>query len=1549
MGGTSPKGQWRNVFGAVVGALACLAVVAGVGVATLVQPASEDARDTNWKFDDPVAEAVATGKDAATVQEIAAQGEAATGESEAPDFEVAYDAAGNPYADKELLVELDGAVDEAGLASLLDNEGAHLTGASLVSKALDDNGVLVEVRYEGERAPQDLGNALAGAASVRGVELNYLQELCDVDEASVPVEASDDVGVDAAASAKAPTNDAELAEQWGLEAVGAFEAWDIAKSDRKVTVAVIDSGVLCSHEDLADNIVSSYAKNTPTGKTGPAAADDCMGHGTHVSGIIAAVANNGKGTAGVSYNANVLPVRAWKEAGKAKNSDVIKGLDYVTSLKTGSSWDTSKYGPIRVINMSLGGYSKSSNYQSAITRAYNAGILVVASAGNDSTDDTHYPSAYDHVLAVTALEEDGGSGKFDDSYSNFGSNVDLAAPGSHIYSTTFDGAYYYKSGTSMATPMVSGAAALVAAAKPSLSPDEIEDVLESTAEDKGSSGWDERYGHGALQLNEAVKKITPCTLISAADISGIDAGGYAFTGSAVEPAIVLKHGGATLKEGLDYTLEYSNNVNAGTATITVKGRAKFTGARAITFAIKPANLASVASQTIPDCVFTGEAQEPAPSLEFNGRPLRERADFDVVSFADNVNAGTARLVVRGKGNFTGTRTLEFAITPASMSDVAAETIADRVYTGSAQEPDPAFLFGARTLVKGEDFDVVSRVNNVNVGTGSVTVRGKGNYSGERTVEFEITQAIFSSVHVEVPGQAYTGSELRPEPVVSYQGRALVKGVDYEIVSYADNVSVGAGTVAMRGKGNFAGERTDTFAIWSSSMDNVVIEAISDQVYTGEAQEPEPVLWHNGSRLVKDVDYEIDFSSYANNVNVGTATVTARGMGSFEGECSVPFKIVPAGIESVDIAEIPDRVFTGEAQEPDPELSFRGVTLEKGVDFDVVSCEDNVNAGTARITVAGLGNFTGERTVEFRISCEDLSSAEVAEIPARTFTGEAQEPEPALSFKGVDLVKGVDYDIVAYENNINFGTARIVVQGKGAVSGAGNFTGERTVEFSIAQANIADVEVAEIPEQVYTGEAQEPEPKLVFNGHPLVKGIDFSIESYANNVDIGTATITIMGWDNFTGARTVEFGIARIDVANVDVAAVPDRVFTGAAHEPDPALSYNDVDLVRGVDFEVSYKDNINAGEGRIVVSGKGSFEGEREIPFSIARADCLSDGVDVKVPDQVYTGEAQEPEPVFLFKSGKPAGFAKGSGYVVSYEDNTDAGKARVTVSGMGNFTGTRTVEFNIAPADLSSVDIEVPGQFYTGKALEPEPTLRFGGSVLVRDDDYDVVSYKNNVNAGMAKVTVCGIGNFTGTRTVEFAIARIVSMNNTLVTAEPLPDRVFTGLAQEPEPTLSFNGRALVRGVDYDVIAFENNVDAGAARVIVRGKGDFTGARAVPFKILPAAQSLQLKVKTKSVSASKTKRAKQVIKGAVALAGKVQGDVSFARVANGSSAQLTVNKKDGAITVKKGTASGTYRVKVMVSASGNRNYEAASKVVTVKVKVKKGSSKSTKLRAVAL
>jgi len=282
-------------------------------------------------------------------------------------------------------------------------------------------------------------------------------------------------------------NDPRFGDQYAPQQVNAEGAWDTTLGDSSVTVSVVDQGVQYDHANLDENMdgsVSNYGRDFADGDGDPYPVQADENHGTHVGGIAAGGTDNGTGHAGIS-NCSMLSARALDESGGGSLSDIADAITW--SADQGAD----------VINLSLGGGGYTDTMKNAVSYAYDNGSLPVAAAGNDYGSSVSYPAAYSECVAVSALDENETLA----SYSNKGSEVELAAPGSNVLSTVPFGDYQELSGTSMATPVVSGVAGLALSSWDLTVPD-LRSHLKNTAVDIGLPA--EEQGSGRVDADNAV-------------------------------------------------------------------------------------------------------------------------------------------------------------------------------------------------------------------------------------------------------------------------------------------------------------------------------------------------------------------------------------------------------------------------------------------------------------------------------------------------------------------------------------------------------------------------------------------------------------------------------------------------------------------------------------------------------------------------------------------------------------------------------------------------------------------------------------------------------------------------------------------------------------------------------------------------------------------------------------------------------------------------------------------------------------------------------------
>lgn len=341
-------------------------------------------------------------------------------------------------------------------------------------------------------------------------------------------------------------NDPLFPQQWGLEQdnnqdIDAPQAWEITRGSEGVVVAVIDTGIYAAHPDLENRIflnlgetgLDTHGRDKKTngvdddgngfvddfqgwdttqcqewdllkgeclvGKNpGPNTTDDA-GHGTHVAGIIGAVTDNNQGIAGIDWEAQLLPVKVLNFQGAGTCEDVINGIYYATSFAD-------------VMNFSLGSSGfPCTGEEDTINYAINSGVVVIAAAGNNNSTMKSYPAGFDSVMAIAALDENGDKASF----SNYGGWIDVTAPGVNILSTIVPGilngcsdedndGYALCSGTSMATPFVSGIAGLILSQNHTLKPLEVRNIIINGATDVLTPGKDIYTGYGLVNANRAI-------------------------------------------------------------------------------------------------------------------------------------------------------------------------------------------------------------------------------------------------------------------------------------------------------------------------------------------------------------------------------------------------------------------------------------------------------------------------------------------------------------------------------------------------------------------------------------------------------------------------------------------------------------------------------------------------------------------------------------------------------------------------------------------------------------------------------------------------------------------------------------------------------------------------------------------------------------------------------------------------------------------------------------------------------------------------------------
>lgn len=592
-----------------------------------------------------------------------------------------------------------------------------------------------------------------------------------------------------------------------------------------------------------------------------------------------------------------------------------------------------------------------------------------------------------------------------------------------------------------------------------------------------------------------------------------------YTGSAIKPEVAVYDGTKLLKEGVDYSLTYKNNVQPQNAfagskapTVTIKGRGNYTGSQTVTFTILPIDFASAEGLAAEDVAVkaNGKVQKPVPKVTWNGESLIHNTDFTLEYPDTGANAykavGEYTIRIVGKGGYTGVREVTLIITNNQlMSEVSVSPIGNQKYTSEPVKPAITVTHGNKILTEkigdGVGDYTVTYKNNVKVGTATVSITGTGtdadgdgiSYSGTKNVTFRIVGVSLSKAKVEnIPSAVeYNGQEVtaadfavRPALKVSVEGvtTSLTEGKDY-VISYTKNDDVGTASIIFSGINGYTGSIKRNFRItpYDLEADNgekVEVYVAGSVPYAKGGSKPEPVVTFDGKTLKPRVDYTVSYQNVS-KVHDGTGnripTVIIKGKGCYTGSIEKTFAIEKQDISKLSMAA-EDKVYRNAKNAYKTTVSItdvNGKELKAGIDYnrtysysyaedtvlgdgtlknanDEVGKTDIVPVGTKLyVRVAGKGYYEGEIRDRYRIIQADIAKATV-KVPNQTYTGKALCPGKEVITVKYDntVLTAEDYDIIGYSNNIDKGTAKLIIQGKG------NYGGTKTVSFKIKAKTIS---------------------------------------------------------------------------------------------------------------------------------------------------------------------------------------------------------------------------------------------------------------------------------------------------------------------------------------------------------------------------------------------------------------------------------------------------------------------------------------------------------------
>ena len=811
------------------------------------------------------------------------------------------------------------------------------------------------------------------------------------------------------------------------------------------------------------------------------------------------------------------------------------------------------------------------------------------------------------------------------------------------------------------------------------------------------------------------------------------------------------------------------------------------------------------------------------------------------------------------GNYTGTKSVNFTIkAPASSSTAsktnisgATVTLSQTTYTysGSECKPAPTVKVGGKTLTNGTDYKV-SYSNNNKAGTATCTITGTGNYTGTKSVNFTIKAPASSStasktnisgatVTLSQTTYTYSGSECKPTPTVKVGGKTLTNGTDYK-VSYSNNNKAGTATCTITGMGNYTGTKSATFTIKAPAASSSKAPTASSKAPAASSSKAPTTSSKAPAASSSKAPTASSKAPAASSSKAPTASSKAPAASSSKAPtASSKAPTTSSTASKTDISGASVSVggpyaYTSAAMSPEPTVKLGGKTLKKGTDYKV-SYTNNRVPGTATCTITGTGDYTGKATGKFTIAKRDLSTVTLTLSQTEfTYTGGACRPAVTVNVGGIDLPASGNYT-VSYKDNIQAGTAVCTI------TGSTNCTGSQSKTFTINKADLSSANVSLATSTYkFNGNAVEPVPRVSLNGRVLTFGKDFTV-SYRNNDRVGEASYTVEGINSYMGRVSGKFTLTKAQTITTKTSisgasaefAEGSLTYTGEELTPSPVVKMGDVVLTKGVDYTVSYSSNTAPGTAYCTITGTGSYTGTKKVSFKIEKIDVNTCTAVLEKTMYTYNGTAQTPA-VTVTNGGQI--MSEGTDYKVQYTDNVQVGKASVVITGMGCFTGTKTVAFDIGKISLNNCSVTLPQTSYTydGREKKPVPLVKLDGEKLTKDVDY-TVSYTNNTQVGTANVIIKGIGNCEGEKSMAFSIvkrgATVTSISRCTISIEPVV--YFDGTEKTPKVTVTHGDIQLEEGVDFTV-NYVNNVDEGVAFALISGLGAYTGSADRTFIIEP-------------------------------------------------------------------------------------------------------------------
>ena len=506
--------------------------------------------------------------------------------------------------------------------------------------------------------------------------------------------------------------------------------------------------------------------------------------------------------------------------------------------------------------------------------------------------------------------------------------------------------------------------------------------------------------------------------------------------------------------------------------------------------------------------------------------------------------------------------------------------------------------------------MISNEGGTNFGIYHVVANGQGNYTGsiEKTYtigQFSLAEATIALVPMS--NATYDGNAKTPAVSEVKVGSVLISADNY-IVSYDNNIHAGTATVTVTAKepSNLSGSNSTTFTIHPKTVTSDMIELSPTFLnYDGSLQKPSLVTVKDGTLpMTKEVDYTLTNDG---GTDVGTYQVTITGVGDYQGTASKAYSIVANDASGFYIDTIDDFTYDGQQKTPAPVVKDEEGTIIPADGYSVTYL-NNVNAGTAFVTVAGKNGYSFIKSQMFTIKPKALTD-DMVTLSATNFVynGSIQRPVVTIAdnISGAPILMTSSDYVVMNDGGVNIGTYQVIVNGQS------NYTGSIEKTFSISLQSLASATITLGANSfVYDGTEKKPLIQLVTVGQVIVSPSDYSV-AYSNNVNVGTATVTITGKGNYTESQTVNFDImAKSLTDDMVTLSASSFIYNGDVQKPEVTVKDGQNILEEGNDYRLSDYGGSAPGQYSITITGVGNYTSTTLVAYTIESPDMII-GVDV--------------------------------------------------------------------------------------------------------------------------------------------------------------------------------------------------------------------------------------------------------------------------------------------------------------------------------------------------